>query len=77
MKQFTASGLELVQSWLRAEEKQLHDARMVIECGDDYFMTNNKWPRVREIMAEETAVRQLQKRACRQLGALRDITNGA
>lgn len=67
MNNFTTTELEVVQRWLRAEEKYLYDSRMRIECGDDFAMTNNKWPRVQELKVEEVAVKQQQKRAFEQL----------
>ena len=39
---------------------------MQIECGDDFAMTNNKWPRVQELKGEETAVKRWRNRALEQ-----------
>lgn len=67
MANFTSTELTIVQRWLRAEEKYLHEQRMVIECGDDFAMLNHKWPRVQELKVEEVAIKQQQKRAFEQL----------
>tara|TARA_R100000789_G_C2899772_1_gene120003 strand:+ start:252 stop:506 length:255 start_codon:yes stop_codon:yes gene_type:complete len=66
MKRFSSSELDVVQRWLQAEGKILHDARMVIECGDDFAMTNDKWPRAQELLAEQTAIKRWRNRALEQ-----------
>ena len=34
---------------------------MVIETGDDYAMTNNKWPDVQQLKAEQVVVKNQQR----------------
>ena len=80
MERFTTHEMHVVQRWLRAQEKWAHDQRMQIECGDNYAMTNNKWPRVQELKVEEALIKQQQRYANEQMNAaqkLEEMTNEA
>jgi len=57
MDKFNLTELAIVRRWLNHMQALRNSERMEIECGDDYAMLNNKWPRVQELKAEEDNLR--------------------
>jgi len=76
MTNFSTDELHIVQRWLSAEQEKLYNARMKIECGDDFAATNKKWPRVVELSDDQLAVNVQQKRVQKQLISAYEIEWG-
>ena len=61
MQKFSLTELETVKRWLSNYQNMIEHNRMVIETGDDYAMTNNKWPDVQQLKAEQVVVKNQQR----------------
>jgi len=68
MSPFTHTELDAVVRWLEERHNSLHLQQLVIENGDDFAFSNNKWPDVETLKSEQSVVRDCIREAKYQIG---------
>ena len=64
---YTKDEMIAIVQWIRERQIWLQQEQTIIECGDDFAHSNGKWPTIRQLRDEETALTSSLKTALAQL----------